>query len=153
MSLRRPTPAVAVVGALLFAAVALLAIELALGGIRFGSGKLADPCKPHTFEGEGLDAVVQQVVLDGLDGAACRLGTSREELVLSFDPNGNYTSRRWDRQTVETAVRAGMVSAVNNAEARGDIPGVLAALLKGAIEAAPLDELIRGAIGLRDLLG
>jgi len=153
MSIRRPTQAVAVVGALLLAAVVLLAVELGLGALRYGSGKLADPCKPHAFEGHGFDAVVQQVVLDGLNGAACRLGTTREELVLSFDPNGGYSSRRWDRQTVEKAVRAGMISAVNNAEDRGNIPGVLAPLLRSAIEAAPLDQLIRGAINLRDLLG
>lgn len=153
MSFRRPTPAVAVVGALLLAAAALLAVELGLGAIRYGSGKVADPCHPETFAGHGLDAVVQRVVLDGLSGAACQLGTTREELVLSFGSGGGNTTRRWDQRTVETAVRAGMLSAVNDAEARGEIPGLLATLLRSAIDAAPLDQLIRGAISVRDLLG
>lgn len=153
MSLRRPTPAVAVVGMLLLAAAVLLAVELGLGALRYGSGKLADPCRPEAFSGHGLDAAVQRVVLDGLNGAACRLGTTREELVLSFGSNGAYTSRRWDRHTVEVAVRAGMLAAVDKAEERDEIPGLLATVLRSAINAAPLDQLIRGAIGLRDLLG
>jgi hypothetical protein len=128
-------------------------LELGLGALRYGSGKLTDPCHPEAFPGKGLDAVVQRVVLDGLSGAACRLGTTREELVLSFGSGGALTSRRWDRQTVEVAVRAGMLSAVDRAEERGEIPGLLATLLRSAINAAPLDQLLRGAISVRDLLG
>jgi hypothetical protein len=92
-------------------------------------------------------------VLDGLDGAACRLGTTREELVLSFASGAGYPTRRWDRHTIEVAVRAGMLAAVNDAEQRGEISGLLATLLRGAIDAAPLDQLIHGAINLRDLIG
>jgi hypothetical protein len=142
-----------VVGALLLAAAALLAVELGLGAISYGSGKVADPCHPETFAGHGLDAVVQRVVLDGLSGAACQLGTTREELVLSFGSGGGNTPPRWDRQTVEVAVRAGMLAAINDAEARGNIPGLLAMLLRRAIGAVPLDQLIRGAISLSDLVG
>ena len=40
-----------------------------------------------TFEGEGLDATVQRIALDGLNGAACELGVTREDLVLSLDPD------------------------------------------------------------------
>jgi hypothetical protein len=139
--------------ALLVAAGVLLAVELGLGATGYGSGKLADPCRPHAFAGSGLDATVQQVVLDGLDGAACRLGTTREELVLSFESRAGDPPRRWDRHTIEVAVRAGMVAAVNDAEQRGEIPGLFATLLRDAIEAAPLDQLIRGTISLRDLIG
>jgi hypothetical protein len=150
---RRPTVAIAALAALLTAAAVLLAVELGLGATSYGSGKLADPCRPHTFAGSGLDATVQQVVLDGLDGAACRLGTTREELVLSFGSGTGYPPRRWDPHTIEVAVRAGMLAAVSDAEDRGDIPGLVATLLRSAIEAAPLDQLIRGAIDLGNLIG
>jgi hypothetical protein len=148
----RPTAAIAVLAALLLGAAALLAVELGLGATGYGSEKLADPCNPRTFVGTGLDATIQQVVLDGLDGAACRLGTSREELVLSLGSGSAYP-RRWDPHTVEAAVRAGMLAAVSNAENRGDIPGVIATLLRQTIDVLPLDQLIRGAISLRDLIG
>jgi len=46
-----------------------------------------------------------------------------------------------------------MLAAVTDAEHRGEIPGRLATLLRRGIEAAPLDQLIRGAISLRDLIG
>ena len=153
MSARRPTSAIIGLVALLVAAALLLAVELGLGAASYGSGKLADPCRPHTFSGGGLDATIQQIVLDGLDGAACRLHTTREELVLSFGSGTGYPPRRWDKQTIEKAVRAGMLAAVSNAESRGQIPGFVATLLRNAIEAAPLDKLIQGSISLGDLFG
>jgi hypothetical protein len=139
--------------ALLLAVAALLAVELGLGAVGYGSTKLTDPCHPKTFPGSGVDATIQRVVLDGLSGAACRLGTSREQLVLSLGSGGGYPPRRWDRHTIEVAVRAGMLAAVADAKRRGEIPSFLAPLLRGAIRAAPLDELIRGAISLGDLFG
>ena len=153
MSVRRPSAAITALATLLVAAAVLLVVELGLGATGYGSGKLADPCRPHMFAGSGVDATIQQVVLDGLDGAACRLGTTREELVLSFGSGAGYPPRRWDQHTIEVAVRAGMLAAIRDAEQRGEIPGLLATVLRGAIEAAPLDQLIRGAISLRDLIG
>ena len=153
MSGRRATSSILALVALLVAAAALLAFELGLGAASYGSGRLADPCRPHTFSGVGLDATIQQIVLDGLDGAACRLHTTREELVLSFGSSTGYPPRRWDKHTIETAVRDGMLAAVSNAESRGQIPGFVATVLRGAIESAPLDQLIRGAISLGDVIG
>jgi hypothetical protein len=92
-------------------------------------------------------------VLDGLDGAACKLGTSREQLVLSLGSGGGGPPPRWDAKTIEVALRAGMLAAVDAAERRGDIPTLIAPVLRRAIDSAPLDALIRGAIGLRDLIG
>ena len=151
MSVRRP--ALAALFALLVAAAVLLVVELGLGAAHYGSSKLANPCQQHAFAGKGLDATVQRVVLDGLAGAACRLGTSREQLVLSLASGGGYPPRRWDRHTIEVALRAGMLAAVDDAERRGDIPDFLATILRGAIRSAPLDQLIRGAVSLGSLFG
>jgi hypothetical protein len=146
-------PALLVLLALLAAAAALVLVEVGLNVSGYGSTKLADPCKPRTFPGSGIDATVQRVVLDGLSGAACKLGTTREELVLSLGTGGDYPPRRWDRHTIEVALRAGMLAAVDHAQERGDIPGFLAPLVKRAIESAPLDQLIRGGLGLQGLIG
>ena len=91
---------------LLGAAVVLLVVELSLGAVGFGKPHLADPCtsKP-AFEGGGLDGEVQRFALSGLNGAACKLHATREELVLSFVPAAGTKRVRWDRKTIEAALR------------------------------------------------
>jgi hypothetical protein len=125
---------------------------LVAGATRFGTGKLANPCHARTFGGGGVDGVIQQTVLDGLDGAACRLGTTREALVLSLGSAGSLPPRRWDRHTIDVAVRSGMLAAVNDAEQRGELPSVVAPVLRGAIHSAPIDQLVRGASAISDLV-
>jgi hypothetical protein len=149
----RITPALAILAALLAALLALVAVELGKGAAEEPGPKLADPCRSRPGQTSGgLDATVQRLVLDGLDGAACRLHTTREELVLSLAPETGV-QRRWDDHTIEVAVRAGLLGAVDKAERRGDIPGFAAPLLRQLVETAPIDRLVRGGIGLGDLLG
>ena len=138
---------------LLLAGIALVAVELGLGALNEPSPKIANPClaRAHARTG-GLDATVQRVVLDGLDGAACRLHTTREELVLSIG-GGSDAPRHWDAQTIEVALRAGMLRSLDEAVQRGDVPGFLAPALRRLVETVPLKQLIRGGISLRDLLG
>jgi hypothetical protein len=95
---------------------------------------------------------VQRIVLDGLDGAACRLHTSREELVLSIG-GGSEAPRHWDPHTIDVAVRAGLARSVADAERRGDIPGFAAPALQELVQRLPIERLIRGGISLGDLLG
>ena len=133
--------------ALLFVAAALLVgVEFALGAAHTGEVQLADPCKPRAFRG----GVVQRIVLNGLDGAACKLHVSREELVLSLDGDSPF-DRSWNKQTIEVAVRAGLLRAVDDAEQRGEIPHLLAVPVRELIRTAPLDKLISGGITLADL--
>ena len=147
------TPPLAILAALLSAVLALMAVELGKGAAEEPGPKLANPCHARLGQtGGGLDATVQRLVLDGLDGAACRLHTTREELVLSLAPETGVR-RRWDDHTIEVAVRAGLLEAVDRAERRGDIPGFAAPLLKRLVETAPIDRLVRGGIRLSDLLG
>jgi hypothetical protein len=143
---------VKVLVALLLAGVALVAIELGMGALSEPSPKIADPCQPREGRSGGFDATVQRIVLDGLDGAACRLHTTREELVLSIG-GSELAPRRWDEHTIEVALRAGLVHAVDQAEHRGDVPGFLAPALRGLVQRLPLEQLIRGEFSLSDLLG
>lgn len=140
-------------GLLGLAAVALLAVELGKGALSYGESTVADPCgKRASFPGEGFDATLQRIVLDGLDGAACELGATREELVLSFDPSlaGDVP---WDRPTIERAVRAGLLRAVADAEERGSLGDIEARLLRELIRRVPIELLIEGGTSLADLLG
>jgi hypothetical protein len=135
------------------AAVALIAVELSQGALSFGESKVADPCADRApYPGSGFDATVQRIVLDGLDGAACELGTTREELVLAFDP-ALGADVQWDKKTIERAVRSGLDEAIDDAEARGAIPGLAATLMREVVARAPIDWLIEGGDTLADLLG
>jgi hypothetical protein len=134
-------------------AAALLGVELANGAVDAGALVVSNPCEPRdAYPGEGLDAVLQRIVLDGLDGAACELETTREELVLSLAPRAGEPSR-WDDETIERALRAGLVEAIDDAEERGSVNAIVAALLRQVAERAPVQWLIDGGQGLADLLG
>jgi hypothetical protein len=126
-------------GVLLALAAALLVVELSLGAIHFGQAKLADPCtsKP-AFEGGGLDGEIQRFALSGLNGAACKLHTTREELVLSFVPAAGTKRVRWDRQTIEDALRSGFDQAFHDTEQRGVAGFVIGHILE-VIVGAPLN--------------
>jgi len=142
---------VVILVALLVAAAALIAAELATSAGR-SDVTVADPCRTRAaFPGGGIDATIQRVVLDGLDGAACRLHTTREQLVLSLRPGSG--KRRWDQHTIDTALRAGLLRSVDEAEHRGDIPGFLAPIVRRVVERAPLAKLIQGGVSLSDLFG
>ena len=142
-----------IVAALLASGVVLVAVELGKGALQEPPPKIANPCHPRHGRTGGVDATIQRIVLDGLDGAACRLHTTREELVLSLGGSSAVLPRRWDQHTVEVALRAGLLRAVDDAERRGDIPGFLAPLVRRLVERAPLDKLVQGGFSLSDLLG
>ena len=149
----RLTPALAILAALLAAVLALVAVEFGKGAAEEPGPKIANPCHGRPPRaGGGLDATVQRIVLDGLDGAACRLHTTREELVLSLAPETGVR-RRWSDHTIEVALRAGMLRAVDEADRRGDIPGFATPFVRQLVEKAPLDKLVRGGISLSNLFG
>jgi hypothetical protein len=124
---------------LLALAAALLIVELSLGAIHFGQAKLADSCtsKP-AFEGGGIDGEIQRFALSGLNGAACKLHTTREELVLSFVPAAGTKRVRWDRQTIDDALRSGFDQAFHDTEQRG-IAGLVIGHVLEIVVGAPLN--------------
>ena len=142
----------AVIAALATAALLLLAVELALGARDYGEVDLGAPCQTHAlFEPGGLDGTVQRIVLEGLDGAACRLGTTRERLLLSLSPSSKGRFGSWSSEEVDSAVRASLVAAVDEAERRGDLNGVEASLLREVAERAPVDLVVGLAQRIDDL--
>lgn len=147
----RRTTAISVLVALFAGAALLIALEFANGAADAGSLAVRDPCAARpAFPGQGLDATLQRIVLDGLDGAACELGTSREELVLSLSP-ASKADIRWDDETIERAMRAGLLGAIDDAQQRGSLGGIVAALLRQLVERAPVQWLIDGGQGLAGL--
>lgn len=138
------------VAVLFAAAVVLLAVELGMGAWSFGDVPREHPCTARTQSlGGGVDAALQRIVLDGLNGAACRLHTTREELIDAF----GSSQSRWSDEQVQQAVRAGLVHAIDGSEHRGDLPGIVADLLRVAAKHAPIKFLVEGGSSLTDLLG
>jgi hypothetical protein len=136
-----------IVGITLAASVLLPAGAVHAGADDFGSPGVADPCTapPDPFPGDGLDAAAQRFVLSGLNGAACALRVSREELVLSLEPRSGV-DMEWDRNTITQALREGVSRAVGDAADRGTLPGWVAGPLRWTIDHAPLSWFL-------DLLG
>ena len=85
---------------------------------------------------------MQRIALSALNGAACELGTSRERLVLSIDPDSGYDDVTWDDATAEEALRVGAERAIDDAEERGTLPGFVASILRFAAERAPITWLV-----------
>jgi hypothetical protein len=136
---RRRRSGPAIVGATLAVAVVLPVGAVLAGTDEFGTSLVADPCMamPDPFPGDGFDAAAQRFVLSGLNGAACELGISREELVLSLEPRSGVEVD-WDRDTIAQALKNGASRAVRDADERGTLPGLVAGPLRWTIDRAPL---------------
>jgi hypothetical protein len=77
-----------------------------------------------------------------LSDAACELGTTREELVLSFSPRTGRRYRSWSDSELERALRTGLVRAVDDAEDRRELNPVEARALRELAEHAPVDLIL-----------
>jgi hypothetical protein len=109
---------------------------------------------------------MERLALSALDGAACRLRVTREELVLALA--GEEARRAFARthrigdEQIEAAVRSGAERAIDDAERAGAISPQEATLLRRTAAALPAGALVealqsapgRGTLGLlEDLLG
>ena len=129
------------------AALALVVTYLALGGASYAPAKVADPCATRDWRNpHGLEEVGEQIVLSGLDGAACKLGVSREEMVLAL---ANSDSReRFARehgisdQRLEQLVRDGLLRAIDDAVEADALNPTIANILRGVVRSVPVDELV-----------
>ena len=87
---------------------------------------------------------MQRIALSALNGAACELGTTRERLVLSIDPDSGYDDVTWDEETAEDALRVGAKRAIDDFDERDVIPGLVAVALRFAVDRAPISWLVEG---------
>jgi hypothetical protein len=144
--------AAAVLCAGVAAALALLGAELVSSHNAGAAPRVAAPCAARAlFGGGGIDATVQRVVLDGLDIAACRLQTTREQLVLSLAPGAHGPPRV--RAHRIAALRAGLRRAIDRGVARGDVPSLLAPVIRQVVEHAPIAQILEGRISLGGIFG
>jgi hypothetical protein len=135
------------VAAVLAAGVLLVGAYVALGGGDYAPAPVADPCAPREWrDPEGTTRVAEQIALSTLDGAACELGVSREELTLSLASDARFAefqaARGLDDDRVEDALRRGLLRAVDDADRAGALNSVEEFLLRQAAERVPLTQLI-----------
>lgn len=124
------------------AVAAVLVPYVALGGGSYDPTPVADPCAEREWRDPGgFGAVLEQVALSALDGAACELGVSREELVLAVRSERALDAFAAEqgiaRADAEEAIAEGLERAVDDAEAAGALPGALAVLARQAVRAVP----------------
>lgn len=151
--MRRAFPLLASIGAV--AAVALP--YLALGGGSYEPTPVADPCAPRELpQPDDLQTTLELVVLSALDGAACELEVSREELVLALEDEESLDAfaaeQGLSRADAERAVEEGLDRALEDAEQAGAFSGLGGSLLRRALEEAPAWLLLDALEGLRLVL-
>jgi hypothetical protein len=129
------------------ASAALVILYLALGGASYAPAKVADPCATRDWrDPQGFEEVAEQIVLSGLDGAACELHVSREEMVLALaDRESRERFARQhgiSNQRLEQLVRAGLLRAIDDAEQADAIDSTVADFLRRIVPRVPVDELL-----------
>lgn len=129
------------------AALALVVVYLALGGASFAPAKVANPCVARDWrEPGGLEEVAEQIVLSGLDGAACELGVTREEIVLAFAGRGSLSRLAREHGISEERlgelVRSGLVRAIEDAERAEALDPGVADLLRDLVGRIPVGSLL-----------
>jgi hypothetical protein len=139
------------------AVVAVLVPYLALGGGSYEPTPAADPCVTREWRDPGgLEAVVEQIALSALDGAACELGVAREDLVLALRDDESLDAFAEEhgvsRADAERAVEDGVERAIDDAEEAGGLSGFVAELVARAVEAVPPWQLLDALEELGGLL-
>jgi hypothetical protein len=139
------------------AVVAVLVPYLALGGGSYEPTPVADPCVTRAWRDPGgLEAVVEQIALSALDGAACELGVAREDLVLALRDDESLDAFAEEhgvsRADAERAVEDGVERAIDDAEEAGGLSGFVAELVARAVEAVPPWQLLDALEELGGLL-
>lgn len=140
------------------AVAAVLLPYLALGGASYKPAAVADPCAGREWRDPGdVAEVLEQIVLSALDGAACELGVSREDLVLAVRDEDTLEAFAEDRgiarAELEQAVEDGLLRAVDDAEEAGALSGLLASLARRAVESVPVWLLLDALDKLEGLTG
>jgi hypothetical protein len=140
------------------AALALVTVYLAAGGASYTPERTQNPCRHRAWsDPQTLGQIANQFTVSALDGAACRLGVSRETLAraLATTQSRERFAKRYgiDDAKLAEAIRAGLVRAVDDAEEAGALSPIIAGPLRGTVENVPLDQAIELVKDAKSLLG
>lgn len=104
----------------LLASVALIAVHVVSGGDDFVPARPADPCVVRVLPPASgdLEALTETLVVEGVRGAACTLGVTRERLVLALPSEGERRALA-DDAALADALLGGLDAALTRLD-RGD---------------------------------
>ncbi|MFL6115144.1 MAG: hypothetical protein ACJ786_27920 [Catenulispora sp.] len=119
----------------------VLAVQLTHGGGHYAPLRPASSCviRPATSVATGIDGLTEELVLTGLDAAACQLGVSREAFALQLAQPGARTDAQIN------ALRSGLLIAVDTLKADGKLPRA-SQLAREAVDASNLSGFRKAAI-------
>lgn len=145
-----------VVGAIV-ASLVLVGAYLAAGGSSYEPEKVQDPCKPRPWSNpQSLAEIANQFTTSALDGAACKLGVSREALARALatpEARKRFAEKYGiDDAKLAKAIRAGLLRAVDDAEEAGALSPILAVPLRETLQHIPLKEAIEILQNAKQLL-
>jgi len=153
------TRARALVAGALILSLALVGIYAAAGGASYEPVAVRNPCEPrpwHETSG-GLEGLAEEFSLSALDGAACRLGVSRERLAraLATKENRERFVKRFhiDDEKLAKAIRAGLIRAVDDAEEQGKLSSFIAGPLRATFEHIPIEQAIELTRDAKEIFG
>ena len=135
-----------ILGSLAASAVLVLSY-LAAGGASYAPTQVQDPCDPRPWSNpDDLQGIAQQFSRSALDGAACELGVSREELaqaLVTEESRQQFADEQGiGDEELARAIRAGLLRAVDDAEEAGALSPLLGAPVRAALRSIPIDEAI-----------
>ncbi len=140
------------IAAALAAVAILIVVEIQRGAFAEGALGVPDPCaRSVNVETDGLDGAAQRIGLRAIDLAACELGTTREQLLIST-ATSLEDSRDFAPGT-EDAIRRGLDRAIDEEEDAGRLNTVAAFLLSQAAERAPVEWVIRAVEEIGPIVG
>ncbi len=138
----------------------VLGVQTANGGGDFVPVRSEDPCTPRVVRAASttsIDALGEVLVLYGIDGAACRLGKSRESLVIDLGLATEFSDAEIE------ALRGGLLDAVERMKTENLLPPASAladealaeadlnAFVKRLVQALP-DSVVNGTLKTDDVL-
>jgi hypothetical protein len=140
------------------ASLVLVGAYLAAGGSSYTPEKVQNPCEPRPWSNpQSLGEIANQFTVSALDGAACKLGVSREALARALaTPEGRERFKEKYGITdakLAKAVRAGLVRAVDDAEEAGALSPILAGPLRETVQRIPLKQAIEFINDAESFLG
>jgi hypothetical protein len=129
------------------ASLALIVVYLALGGASYAPARVADPCAARDWRNpQGLQHTAEQIVLSALDGAACKLHVTREDMVLAFSSRASLArfarQHHVSTQQLDELVRSGLMRSIDDAENAGALNSTVGDLLRGLVRRFPIEQLI-----------
>lgn len=125
------------------ASFGVIVAYLLAGGASYQPLQAADPCQPRSEAVLAERGALEGIVLSALDGAACELQVSREELTAALSGDqvvlDTFAARYdIDEGRIDEASRASLVRAVDDATREGRISGTSATIVRFIAERAPV---------------